>query len=122
MNADVHWENDAHSVLRCTFSGEWDWKVFYATIEDRVIFEEAHDPCLLIDLRGVPRMPIDMVLHLKRAVQLTDEIKGMIVLIATSVGAATMYHMLMMVYKPLAGKMRLVTSEEEAYVLLGIAI
>ena len=122
MNADVHWENDAHSVLRCTFSGEWDWKVFYTTIEDRIIFDEDHDPCLLIDLRGVPRMPIDMVLHLKRAVQLTSEIKGMVVLIATSISAATMYHVLMTVYKPLATKMRLVTSEEEAYALLGIVI
>jgi hypothetical protein len=120
MKADVHWVDDTHSVLCCRFSGEWDWKVFYATIEQPTLFNEPHDPCLMIDLRGVPRMPIDMVLHLKRAVQLTLEVKGMTVLIATSAGAATMYQMLTMVYKPLAAKMRLVSSEEEAYAVLGV--
>jgi hypothetical protein len=122
MKADVQWVNDAHSVLRCSFSGEWDWNVFYETIEQPTLFNEPHDPCLLIDLRGVPRMPIDMVLHLKRAVQLTQEVKGMVVLIATSVSAVTMFQMLTMVYKPVAAKIRLVSSEEEAYAILGVAV
>ncbi|MBI1257606.1 MAG: hypothetical protein GC204_09060 [Chloroflexi bacterium] len=120
MNAEVKWENEAHSVLRCSFYGDWDWKVFYETVEQRLLFGEAHDPCLIVDVRGVTRIPIDVVLHLKRATQLARDIKGMIVLIATSTAVQTAYQVLMMVNRPLAEKLRLVASDEEAYAILQI--
>ncbi len=122
MKAEVRWVNEARSVLYCSFSGEWDWKVFYETIEQPTLFNEPNSPCLVVDLRGIERMPIDAVLHLKRATQLVSKVEGMVVLIATSVTVVTMYQMLMMVYKPLAAKMRLVSSEAEAYAILGIAV
>ena len=122
MNIDVHWVNEERSVLYCSFSGDWDWKVFYETIEQPTLFNETHSPCLLVDLRGIDRMPIDAVLHLKRASQIVTKIEGAVVIIATSASILMTYQVLSTIYKPLAAKMRIVSSEQEAQAILGFTV
>ena len=120
MKVEVCWENETHSVLRCTLSGDWDWAEFYRVIDQETLFREPGDPCLIVDMRAVTHMPIDMVLHLKRAIQLISKLKGLVVLIATSVTASTAYHAMITLYKPIAEKIRLVSNDQEAYAVLGL--
>ncbi len=117
MDAQVRWENEAKSVVRCTFSDDWIWEDFYR------LFEAIPCPgeqrlCMLIDLRSVTHIPSDAVLHLKRAAQMSAGITGMIIVIATETAIQTIYELFVTMYKPISPKFRLVSSDDEAYELL----
>ncbi|HVU14803.1 MAG TPA: hypothetical protein VHD90_26185 [Phototrophicaceae bacterium] len=118
MDSELRWENNAHTVIRLSFRGDWNWTDFYAAIEQPDLANQDVTICLIVDLRAVNRIPSDAVLHLKRAAQLIEQVKGAVILIATSNAALTTYQLMITVYKPLAGKIQLVSTDQEAYALL----
>lgn len=120
MNTQFTWENDAHTILRCTLAGEWDVDQFYAQIEQESCGKFDPRLCVIVDLREVTRVPSDAVLQLKRAAALANHISGTIVVIAGSVTTVTMYRLFTSIYKPGSSKFALVSSDAEAYAVLGI--
>ncbi len=118
MDAELHWEDEARTVMRCTFRGDWQWKDFYAIVDQTTLFDENPHACLIVDMRAVNRIPIDAALHLKRAAQLASKIEGKVIVIATSNAALTTYQLMTRVYRPLADKLCIVGSDQEAYRLL----
>ena len=117
MKIAVNWDNAAKTMLRCTFSGDWEWDDFYSFIEKQTIksTDADHGVCFLIDLRPVTHIPSDAILHLKRAAELASEVNGLIVLIASSVEVLTMYRMFVTSYRSVGHKFRLAASDEEAH-------
>lgn len=118
MDVSVRWINRSRSVVQYTFSGAWAWDDFYAAFEQAEPCDPALNICVLIDLRGVIRLPSDAILNLKRAAHLAERATGVVILIATDVHAVTMYELFLTLYKPLHDKFRLVASEEEALAIL----
>jgi hypothetical protein len=118
MRGELHWENNAHTVLRITFSGAWDWKEFYRVLDGREPCAPGDSTCALIDLRAVRNIPADAVQHLRRAAHIAGETGGLIIVIATSVNAATVFRMFTTIYPSIAPRFRLVESDYAAFDIL----
>lgn len=118
MRGSLHWENNAHTVLRFTFSGAWDWDEFYRVLDKREPCPPDATTCALIDLRAVRSIPADAVQHLRRAAHIAGATRGMIVVIATSVNAATVFRMFTTIYPGIAPRFRLVDSDHAAFDIL----
>lgn|GEM_PF-2805133 len=119
MKIDVRWENDARTVIRYTYSGNWDWDDFYNTLErsDKDV-QQAEKFSVIVDFRDVTRFPSDAVLHLKRAATMVNEKHEQIILITNNSSLATLFNMFIKLYSRVGKRLRLVTSDEEAYALL----
>lgn len=117
MQAEVSWENSARTVLRFTYSGDWDWQVFYHVLEGEAC-PTGQTICALIDLRSVTHIPSDAILHLRGAAQFAESIAGTVIVIATSVPATTLYYLFTSMYRSVSAKFRLVASDEEAFAIL----
>ncbi len=118
MKADVRWENSARTVIRFTFSGDWDWQEFYRVFDLSDPCVPGQTTCALVDLRAVTRIPSDAILHLRGAAQLAESLGGTIVIIATSVPAATLYYLFVSMYRSASARFRLVASDPEAFAIL----
>jgi hypothetical protein len=122
MKADVSWENRSKTVIRVTFSGDWDWTEFYKVFDRGESCLPGQTTCALVDLRPVTRIPSDAILHLRGAAQIADRVGGLVIVIATSIPAATMFHLFVSMYRSASNKFRLVTSDEEAHAILQMPI
>jgi anti-anti-sigma regulatory factor len=118
MYGDVRWENNARTVIRFTFSGEWDWDEFYRVLDQREPCVPGQNTCALIDLRAVRSVPADAVQHLRRAAHMLGTTGGMIIVIATSVNAATTFRLFVTIYRSVAHRFRLVESDRDAFDIL----
>lgn len=123
MNAVSAWESRASSLLRITFSGAWDWGVFYGTFTaelEKCETARMHRVCVLIDLRDVTGIPSDAVLHLRVGARMAEAIDGKIIVIAKSIAAVTAYRLFVGMYQTATKKFALAASNEEAYQILGL--
>ncbi len=121
MNVTMEWENEARTVLRYTFSGDWDWNDFYAILVDHDQETALDRLCVVIDLRKTTRIPTDAILHLQPAATRAKEVGGKIVVIATSSIAVTTFRLFVTIYRSVGGKFYLATSDEEVADILGIS-
>ncbi len=121
MNVTMNWENEAKTVLRYTFAGDWNWDDFYGVLVDHGQETALDQLCVVIDLRQTTRIPTDAILHLLPAANRAKEIGGRVIVIATSSAAVTMFRMFVTIYHAVGGKFQLVTSDEEATAVLGIS-
>ena len=123
MNAASTWESRATALLRVTFSGAWDWKVFYQTFTtelEKCGTASQRRVCILIDLRDVTGIPSDAVLHLRVGARMAEVVEGKIIVIAKSITAVTAYRLFVGMYQTAARKFTLAASDEEAYQILGL--
>ncbi len=120
MKADVSWENSTKTVIRFTFSGDWEWGEFYNVFGRLELCPPGQTTCALVDLRAVSRIPSDAILHLRGAAQLAENIGGVVIVIATSVPASTMFHLFVSMYRSVNDKFRLVANDDEAFAILQI--
>jgi hypothetical protein len=118
MHGDMRSENKAHTVIRFTFSGAWDWDAFYRVLDQREPCTPGQMTCVLIDLRAVRSIPADAVQHLRRAALMVGATGGLIIVIATSVNAATTFRLFVTIYRSIAHRFRLVESDRDAFDLL----
>lgn len=121
MNIKTGWEDDAKTIMRYSYSGDWDWDKFYKHLEWR----DPHTPTdgsviMLIDFRGVTRFPSDAILHLKRAAKMAEETHELIILICDSPALMTLFNLFIKMYSSVGKRFRLVTDDEGAYALLKI--
>lgn len=119
MNVEIRWENEERTVIRYTYSGDWNWEQFYTVLETR-LHEDKLDSraTVLVDFRGITRLPSDMILHLKRAAALAGETQVLVIVIANSAALVTLYNLFVRVYSQIGKRFRLVRNDEEAYALL----
>lgn len=119
MIVEIRWEDEARTLIRHTYSGVWDWDDFYTTLEQRPDdLRIGGGVPLIIDVRGIPSFPSDMILHLREAAKMAESTDDLIVVIANSSTLATLFHLFVRVYNRIGRRLRLVNSEEEAYALL----
>jgi anti-anti-sigma regulatory factor len=119
MNVTIHWEDDAKTVVRYTYSGNWNWDDFYRILEWRdEDLLHAEKFSVIVDFRDVTRFPSDAVLHLKRAATMVNEKHEQIILITNSSSLATLFNMFIKLYSRVGQRLRLVTRVEEAYAML----
>ncbi|HVU14802.1 MAG TPA: hypothetical protein VHD90_26180 [Phototrophicaceae bacterium] len=120
MNVDIHWENEAKTVVRINCSGLWNWQdMAAATTRWMETDGQGSNSGVLLDLRGVI-MPIDVVLHLKIATRDVHRVNGLIVVLASDAATTLVFKLFVSLYKAIGGKFRLVTSEAEAHAELGL--
>ncbi len=120
MNVTMDWENEARTVLRYTFAGDWDWDDFSAVLVDHSQEFALDQLCIVIDLRQTTHIPTDAILHLLPAANRAKQIGGKIVVIATSSIAVTTFRMFVTIYRSVGRKFYLAASDEEAATYLGI--
>ena len=118
MHGSMRWENNARTVIRFTFSGEWDWDEFYRVLDQREPCAPGQTTCALIDLRAVRSVPADAVQHLRRVAHIVGATGGLIIVIATSVNAATTFRLFITIYRSVAHRFRLVESDRDAFDIL----
>ncbi len=121
MNVDIRWENDDRTLIRYTYSGDWDWDEFYGILERRLPEDRLDSSStVLVDFRTINRFPSDAILHLKRAAKLADDTQVQVIVIANSAALVTIYNLFIRVYSSIGKRFRLVRNDEEAYALLKI--
>jgi hypothetical protein len=119
MNVEIRWENEERTVIRYTYSGDWNWEQFYTVLETRLQEDKLDSRAtVLVDFRGITKFPSDMILHLKRAAALAGETQVLVVVIANSASLITLYNLFVRVYSQIGKRFRLVRNDEEAYALL----
>ncbi|MEP7291127.1 MAG: hypothetical protein ABI835_05060 [Chloroflexota bacterium] len=120
MKVDIRWENEAKTVIRYSYSGEWSWDDFYAILNQRDPPPPDGQLSALVDLRQTTHLPGDAVLHLKSAAKMAEEIDGMVVIITSNTAMTTLFNIFVTIYKRVGKRFRVVNSEEEAYAILKI--
>ncbi len=121
MKADIRWENEAKTVIRYTYTGDWNWEDFYRILEWRdPDVPHGSEVCVLVDFRQTTRPPSDAILHLKRAAKMAEETEGLIILITNSSALITLYNVFIIVYRAVSRRFRIVSSDREAYAILGL--
>lgn len=122
MNVDIRWENDAKTIIRHTYSGEWDWKDFYDTLAQRSLeLQAGAGVTLFIDLRGIPHFPSDMIFQLRDAAKLAEVTDELIIVISNNAALITLFNVFIRVYSRIGKRLRLVKNDDEAYALLNIS-
>ena len=119
MNIEIGWEDAAHTLIRHTYSGDWNWEQFYTKLAQRPADLGINDGVLMIiDVRGITSFPSDMILHLREAAKMAEVTDDLIIVIANSSTLTTLFHLFVRVYNRIGRRLRLVNTEEEAYALL----
>ncbi len=122
MDAEIHWEDEAKSAIRYTWSWDWNWDDFYRILERRDLDlgtdRNAH---VIVDFRQTGNPPSDAILHLKRAAKMADETDKLIILITRSTTIVTLYNAFIAMYSSIGKRLRIVNTEQEAYALLGLS-
>src|SRR5579871_6836770 len=99
MNVDIHWEDQAQTIIRINCSGLWNWQdMADATILWMETDGQGANSGVLLDLRGVV-MPIDVVLHLKIATQDVHRVNGLIVVLASDAATTLVFKLFVSLYK-----------------------
>lgn len=119
MEMTTSWDNE-ETVLRLTLSGRWDWEELYEAIEVERQQREPSRLSLVIDMRQITHVPSDAVLYLQRGADLSKQVGGKIVVIATSTTVVTMFRLFATIYRSVGDKFLLASSDEEAAKFLGI--
>ena len=122
MQVDIHWENQASSVIRVNCAGAWVWGDMAQAIQNwrAVQIPPPQLVCIIVDMRAVTSIASDTVLHLKDAATSSRDVNGQIVVIMSSSAVAIVFKMFVTLYWKVGGKFCAASSEEEAYKLLGL--
>ncbi len=124
MDIHIQWQDEAKRIVRLNCSGVWNWCELDAQM-DRWLAE--HQPCteqlvILLDVRKLTMIPSDVILHIKPAVQFIQEANALVVVLAASAPAITMYTLFVTIYKSVGQKFQLASSDEEALALVGYRV
>lgn len=121
MNVERRWENEEQTVIRYTYSGDWNWEQFYGVLETGMQEDKLDSRAtVLVDFRGINKFPSDAILHLKRAAALAGETQVQVIVIANSAALITLYNLFVRVYSNIGKRFRIVRNDAEAYALLKI--
>ncbi len=121
MQVEIRWETAARSVIRVTCSGVWNWAdLDHASARWSEPSLRTVNFCIILDLRGITSFPSDLVLHLRDAAQLADQVEGLIVVITSSSAMITVFRLFVAMYAEIGKKFRLAASDEEAHRILGL--
>lgn len=119
MNVDIRWENEERTLIRYTYSGDWNWEQFYKVLETRLEEDKLDSrAAVLVDFRGINKFPSDAILHLKRAAALAGETQVLVIVIANSASLITLYNLFVRIYSQIGKRFRLARNDAEAYALL----
>lgn len=67
MPVDYGWGDDAHTIMRLSASGSWNWRDFHKAFQRSIMrmFEVTHPIDVIIDLRGSDKLPAGAVGHVR---------------------------------------------------------
>lgn len=115
MKATVEWENE---FLHYSFEGDWDWDVFYQSIERGRAFDHKQPTDVILDFRRVSHIAPDAVLRLKPAAQIAERNQRRYIIVARSSSIQTIFMLFIRIYPSLATRFFLVNTLEDAYAVL----
>lgn len=104
--------------LHYSFEGEWDWDVFYQSIERGRAFDKQHPADVILDFQRVTKIAPDAVLHLKPAAHIAEGNNRRYIIVARNSAIQTIFMLFIRIYSNLATRFYLVNTLEDAYTLL----
>ena len=78
MGIIVTWDNDAQTVLRYTYSGEWTWDEFYEVVGkgNAMIETVSHPVVSLVDMHDTDHIPTNAITNIRRIVDLSAQTRN----------------------------------------------
>lgn len=117
----IAWDDDAHTIIRETYIGDWTWDDFYHSVGvvPQMMMSVSHTVHILIDLQESGTVPIGSALvHARNAMQHFPDNWGIMAVVGPSMFIRSLVDIIRRILPGrMAGKIFVARSLQEAYEL-----
>jgi hypothetical protein len=120
MGVTVQWDDDAKTVIRYDFEGDWDWTEFGVKAQEAFAMTRSveHKVDTISNFKPGAKVPQDAFFQFRRAMTKAPKNRGITVIVGATLFIRTLVTVFSRIYKQLGERLQLADSLEQAQTIL----